>query len=138
MTNDIKAAAERLLRGTVEKYSDGTASRIAPSPDTRLVAEAYLTLINRTPSEAAKAAAEEIVHHLCIENAIITLELAAIIQRHIPPVNERLLNAISLCSHVCDNLSHERKYQHGSNKTCPVERIVQSAIAEARAALEGK
>ena len=109
MTNDIKAAAEE-IRKEVNRVLLDSASQFIAGPS--------------TVSFSLATSWDD--------------KIQAIIQRHMPPVNERLLNAISLCSHVCDNLSHERKYQHGSNKTCPVERIVQSAIAEARAALDGR
>ena len=165
MTNDIKAAAERLRlwnetasfqecpeydnRGKNEGPSDAANGLVNHFRDAGIVAEAYLEIINRSPSEAARAAATDVNDWLVNQRgvgefltrmdddkyAVFEKELLSIIQRHIPPVNERLLEAAKAVYAQIGNHAPAIK----RHAVTPGARDgLRDAIAEARAALEGK
>ena len=151
MTNDIKAAAERLRQ---LRQNDLDCPHIwsahqncqwchqdRSEVEAKLVADAYLALINRTPSESAKAAAEEIQHESIdrLPGAIVSIDmLAAIIQRHMPPVvNERLLLA-AVKAHIELSYLIDQTRSRDGGSVCEAYRKLGDAITEARVALEAK
>ena len=159
-TEEIKAAR---LQEAVDMQNQhiacGTRNAETQIGHILMLADAYLALVNRTSSEAAKAAAEEIRKEV---NRMLTMSLlpqfiaepatvsfvlkdswdekfAAIIQRHVPPVNERLAvatkrlaaSAVSLIAMI-----HEESPYLLEDEIFAVG--IENAIAEARAVIEGR
>ena len=104
--------------------------------------DSELALINRTPSEAAKAAESEIIQRSdeladAIADGLPAGEIASIIQRHTPPVNERLFDALADLTDMLTNPLREGFALVNPESLLPIQEA-RKAIAEARAALEEK
>lgn len=141
MTDDIKTAVERMRNKDFDIHDRHKAACV--------LADAYLTLINRTPSESAKAAAEAVYYDLVGRKGVgneleecdeeiqgeIKEVIAAIIQRHMPPVNERLLDSLV---DVIDMLTNPKRagYQNVNPESLMPVINARIAIAEARSARE--
>ena len=107
-----------------------------------ILADAYLALVNRTASEAAKAAESEIIQRSdeladAIADGLPAGEIASIIQRHTPPVNERLFDALADLTDMLTNPLREGFALVNPESLLPIQEA-RKAIAEARAALEEK
>ena len=101
-TEEIRAAVHRVKRHEAGNDVYGpSAEQLAI--DRTVICDAYLTLINRTPTEAVQAAVEEIIEAVHSDNWMVKEDcthefiqaVTPIIQRHTPPVNERLLALVN-------------------------------------------
>ena len=115
--------------------------------DLLLLADTYLALISRTPTEAAKAAAEEITRRAneiadSISDDISIDEMSQIIQRHTPPANERLRKVCEAAMRIESLWCPQASVVTENDDEIVALRIMRenfkTAIDEARAALGEK
>lgn len=141
---EIRVAAERVEEFFTRRPAESSAEELcARLTDARKVVVAYLALVNNTPSEVAESAAGEIADFydrpvvsetVCVIVEKYLSQAKASIQRHMPPVNERLLdlvNAVGTCH--CEDVLVDGKLMNWFDA-----RDQAFAIAEIRAALEAR
>ena len=137
-TEEIRAAVHRVKRHEAGNDVYGSNAEHL-SIDRTVICDAYFNLINRTPAEAAKAAADE-VNDICVSNGGVPCdyaELLSIIQCHTPPVNERLFDALADLTDMLTNPLRDGFALVNPESLLPVQEA-RKAIAEARAVLEEK